>query len=277
MTWQWSSFESVYEVDPGNNATATGLKSGDPTVGGSFSVQLLAEGTFRFRSANKGHVMTVVVRGMGIDQGNAVETTNVLKSGVGKIFASSLHFPADSGQINPPVAFWDHLKPTLKLVEAIFGFIWVGRDIFHQKYAYGAAFSGILQNLVFIRGEIDITANCLSPGSGTYTLPAMFGKLRYIMGRTSSGLKIQNNRCTSGGQQSLVNWHDFDSVEYIFGSLSVMADSTSSGRDEFIEAPADFLPNLKCVDELSGIFDTATYKHPPALVNRLRSLPKCTS
>lgn len=68
LAFSWTSSESVYEVNPADNTTAaaSGVSSGTPVQPGSFSHQFLTEGTFRFRAANKGFLLTAVVTGFGV-------------------------------------------------------------------------------------------------------------------------------------------------------------------------------------------------------------------
>ena len=266
LTWEWSSFESVYEVDPGNNATATGLKSGDPTVGGSFSVQLLAEGTFRFRSANKGHVMTVVVRGFGMSSNSAVAATDVLRSGVEKVFSQSFSLP---GSYSKPL--WTFLRPVLALVEFMPS-IYMNSGVLNSlQYDWGNFFEGYFGKLVFVQ-SMSLSTGCVDVASSKPTMPSMFGNLRVI----SSDFSLTNAVCSPSAQnkQGYVNWRDFDSVEEIYGRLSISVD-TSPTSNSYLEPPSDFLPNLKCIGGGCTSACSSSSLAPQAWKDRMAALPVC--
>lgn len=80
VTWKWSGLDAVFETVNAASATAKvgGYTSGsNPSLGGELSVRFTFPGTYFLRSASKGYVSTVVVRGIGLGQ----DTTSSFKIG----------------------------------------------------------------------------------------------------------------------------------------------------------------------------------------------------
>lgn len=76
VTWKWSGIDAVYETTAANSAQAKigGYSSGNPSIGGEFSLRLTLPGTYYLRSASLGFVTIVVVVDVDVGTDSSVST-----------------------------------------------------------------------------------------------------------------------------------------------------------------------------------------------------------